>query len=248
MQGSTVLVTGAASGIGRACADLLLQSGSNVAAFDRDAGGLDAAFSAGNKAVITTAGDVSRREDCVASVHAAVERFGRLDALIHCAAMHSSRFWTDLEADELNRVLAVNVTGSFLIAKAAAEHMVKNKTGAIVLTSSSNVITGGVGGAAGLGGPAYVASKAAIVGLVRSLARSLGPEGIRVNAISPGVTDTPMIANYSAEHRAAQVTRSLLGHIANPNEIASVACFLTTPAARYMTGEIVMVNGGANFG
>jgi 3-oxoacyl-[acyl-carrier protein] reductase len=248
MQGSTVLVTGAASGIGKACADLLLQSGANVVAFDRDAGGLNAAFSAGNKPVVTTAGDVSKPEDCVASVNAAVERFGRLDALIHCAAMHSSRFWTDLEADELNRVLAVNVTGSFLIAKAAAQQMVKNKTGAIVLTSSSNVITGGVGGAAGLGGPAYVASKAAIVGLVRSLARSLGPDGIRVNAISPGVTDTPMIANYSAEHRAGQVTRSLLGHIADPDEIASVACFLTTPAARYMTGEVVMVNGGANFG
>lgn len=247
MEGSTVLVTGAASGIGKACADLLLQSGANVAAFDRDAAGLAKAFPAENRPVVTCAGDVSKREDGVAAVKAAVDRFGKLDALIHCAAMHSSRFWTDLEADELNRVLAVNVTGSFLIAKAAAEHMVKNKAGAIVLTSSSNVVTGGVGGAAGLGGPAYVASKAAIIGLVRSLARSLGPNGIRVNAISPGVTDTPMIANYSAEHRAAQVTRAALGHIAAPEEIASVACFLTTPGARYMTGEVVVVNGGANF-
>jgi 3-oxoacyl-[acyl-carrier protein] reductase len=83
---------------------------------------------------------------------------------------------------------------------------------------------------------------------VRSLARSLGPNGIRVNGISPGVTDTPMIANYSSEHRAAQVSRSVLGHIAEPDEIAGVACFLTTPAARYMTGEVVMVNGGSNFG
>jgi NAD(P)-dependent dehydrogenase (short-subunit alcohol dehydrogenase family) len=74
--------------------------------------------------------------------------------------------------------------------------------------------------------PAYVASKAAIVGLVRSLARSLGPEGICVNGISPGVTDTPMISAYSAEHRAAQITRSALGRIGTPDEIASVACFL----------------------
>jgi 3-oxoacyl-[acyl-carrier protein] reductase len=248
MQGSTVLVTGAASGIGRACAELLLQSGANVAAFDRDANGLKATFSSVSWPIATVAGDVSKSDDCVAAVRTAADRFGRVDGLIHCAAIHSSRFWTELEADELNRVLAVNVTGSFLIAKAAAEHMVKNKTGAIVLTSSSNVITGGVGGAAGLGGPAYVASKAAIIGLVRSLARSLGPSGIRVNGISPGVTDTPMIANYSTEHRAAQVTRSALGHIAEPDEIAGVACFLTTPAARYVTGEVVIVNGGSNFG
>jgi NAD(P)-dependent dehydrogenase (short-subunit alcohol dehydrogenase family) len=187
---------------------------------------------------------VKKRRLCCRGQSRGRTRFGRVDGLIHCAAIHSSRFWTELEADELNRVLAVNVTGSFLIAKAAAEHMVKNKTGAIVLTSSSNVITGGVGGAAGLGGPAYVASKAAIIGLVRSL----GPNGIRVNGISPGVTDTPMIANYSTEHRAVQVTRSALGHIAEPDEIAGVACFLTTPAARYVTGEVVIVNGGSNFG
>ncbi len=247
MKASTVLVTGAASGIGKACAEQLLESGANVAVLDRNEAGLRAAFPKA-KSLMICSGDVSAPQTCSGAVSAAVAEFGSLDALVHCAAIHSSRFWSDLEADELNQVLAVNVTGSFLIAKAAATQMAKNKKGAIVLTSSSNVITGGVGGQAGWGGPAYVASKAAIIGLVRSLARSLGPDGVRVNGISPGVTETPMIANYSAEHRAAQVARAPLGHIASPAEIASVACFLMSDGARYMTGEIVIVNGGANFG
>jgi NAD(P)-dependent dehydrogenase (short-subunit alcohol dehydrogenase family) len=248
MQGSTILVTGAASGIGKACVERLLRQGARVVAFDRDESTLRTALSAPAEAIERLAGDVSRADDCAAAVQAAVARFGALDGVIHCAAIHSSRYWTDLGAEELNRVLAVNVTGSFLIAQAAARQMVTQRRGAIVLTSSSNIITGGVGGQAGLGGPAYVASKAAIVGLVRSLARSVGPDGIRVNGIAPGVTDTPMIANYSAEHRAAQATRAVLGHIAGADEIADVACFLAGDGARYMTGEVVIVNGGANFG
>src|SRR5262245_13187567 len=248
MKGSTVLVTGAASGIGKACVAGLLRDGAQVAGFDRDARGLGHALEKEHGSLVSLHGDIASRDDCVAAVGACIDRFGKLDGLIHCAAIHSSRFWTELGADEFNRVLAVNVTGSFLIAQAAAARMVPSRSGMIVLTSSSNVILGGTGGPAGVGGPAYVASKAAIIGLVRSLARSLGPEGICVNGISPGVTDTPMIAGYSAEHRAAQVARSPLGRIGNPDDIASVACFLVSPGARHMTGEVVIVNGGAIFG
>ena len=126
--------------------------------------------------------------------------------------------------------------------------MMTHGGGAILLTSSSNVLAGGVGGEAGTGGPAYVASKSAIVGLVRSLARSLGPHGVTVNGIMPGVTDTPMTADYSKEHRISQALRTPLGRIAAPAEIAEVSCFLISKGARYMTGETVIVNGGANFG
>jgi 3-oxoacyl-[acyl-carrier protein] reductase len=247
MDGFAVLVTGAASGIGNACVTRLLRDGALVVGFDRDAEGLEKCLAA-RPSLATLHGDIADGRDCAAAVDLCVERFGKISALIHCAGIHSSRFWTDLDAEELNRVLAVNVTGSFLIAKAAASRMIARHSGMIVLTSSTNVITGGVGGEAGIGGPAYVASKAAIVGLVRSLARSLGGVGICVNGISPGVTDTPMISAYSAEHRAAQITRSALGRIATPDDIASVACFLISPGARHMTGEVVIVNGGASFG
>jgi 3-oxoacyl-[acyl-carrier protein] reductase len=244
MSAKRILVTGAAGGIGRSCAERLLARGDRVVALDRQ----EITWRGASDTFLPLACDISQTEDCRSAVERAELSFGGLDGLIHCAAIHSSASWEQLEAEELLRVLNVNVGGSFLIAKAAAQAMRKNSTGSIVLTSSSNMITGGVGGAAGMGGPAYVASKAAIVGLVRSLARSLGPLGITINGIVPGVTDTPMIRNYSPEHRAAQELRSPLGRIGTPEDIADVCLFLVSEGARYMTGEMVVVNGGANFG
>jgi 3-oxoacyl-[acyl-carrier protein] reductase len=102
-------------------------------------------------------------------------------------------------------------------------------------------------GGHGRGGPAYVSSKAAIIGLTRALARSLAPRGIRVNAVSPGATDTAMTADYDEEARRKVAERTLLGRIGRPQDIAAVAQFLISDAASYMTGEIVHVNGGGNF-
>lgn len=244
MEKSTAIVTGAASGIGRSCAMRLIAGGSRVLAVDKQPiGWLQPSHDA---AALTC--DIALPDQCNAAVAKAVSAFGKLDALIHCAAIHSSANWETLGAEEMLRVLNVNVVGSFLIAKAAANAMRERGTGAIVLTSSSNVILGGTGGSAGLGGPAYVASKSAIIGLVRSLANSLGPLGITVNGILPGVTDTPMIANYTPEHRAAQQARIPLRRIADPSEIADVCLFLVSKGASYMTGECVIVNGGAQFG
>lgn len=244
----TVLVTGAASGIGKASVRQLHDAGHEVMALDCDLPALRAALGDGDERLDLVAADVSRPADCSGAVERAVSRFGKLDAVLHWAAVHSIAHWTELTAEECNRVLAVNVTGSFLIAQAAARHMLPRKAGAIVLTSSTSTIAGPIGGAAGNGGPAYVASKAAVVGLVRSLARAMGPGGIRVNAISPGVTETPMIATYSADNRAAQSARVPLGRIAQPEEIAAVGGFLISDAASYINGETIIVNGGANFG
>jgi 3-oxoacyl-[acyl-carrier protein] reductase len=119
--------------------------------------------------------------------------------------------------------------------------------GAIVLTSSGSINVGGVGGH-GRGGPAYVSSKAAIIGLTRALARSFAPLGIRVNAVSPGSTDTAMTADYDKEARRKVAERTLVGRMGDPKDIAAVAQFLISDAAGYMTGEIVHVNGGDSFG
>jgi 3-oxoacyl-[acyl-carrier protein] reductase len=244
----TVMVTGAASGIGRACVQQLLDRGHQVGAIDLKRETVLAALPAKATNVEAIACDVSRAADCGAAVASTLKRFGTLDALIHCAAIHSSTFWTELSAEEFNRVLAVNVTGSFLISQAVGKHLEAQKLGAIVMTASTTVIAAGVGGAAGSGGPAYIASKAAITGLVRTMARALGPSNVRVNAVAPGVTETAMIRNYSSENRARVVASTPMGHIGTPEEIADVACFLISHGARYMTGEVVIVNGGANFG
>lgn len=244
----TVLVTGAASGIGKACALHLLQTGHDVLALDLQSDALSAAFPNAGSQLALQAGDISRTEACAAAVEAAVERFGRLDAVIHWAARHSIKTWDELTADEFNHLLAINVTGSFLIAQAAARHMRQYGRGAIVLTSSTAVIHAPIGGPAGNGGPAYVASKAAIIGLVRTLSRALGPDGIRVNGIAPGVTDTPMIQNYSEETRNAQIRQSPSGRIGTPEDIAEAGCMLITESARYVSGEVLIVNGGTSFG
>lgn len=243
-------MTGAASGIGQACALRLLKEGHQVLAFDLARDALENALtgSTGKDRLELFAGDISNPDDCAAAVELGVQRFGKLDAVLHWAARHSTTHWTELDAQECNRVLSVNVTGSFLIAQAVARHMQVRGSGSIVLCSSSSMIAGPIGGEAGNGGPAYVASKAAIVGLVRSLARALGPSGIRVNAVVPGVTETPMIRNYSAENRAIQQARVPLGRIGDPDDIAAIGCFLISDASRYMNGEMVIVNGGANFG
>jgi NAD(P)-dependent dehydrogenase (short-subunit alcohol dehydrogenase family) len=244
----TVLVTGAASGIGNASARQLLARGYEVLAVDLDAKAVRASLKTSGQELEPFSADVSREEDCRAAAERAISRFGKLDALLHWAARHSATYWSDLTAEEFNRILAVNTTGSFLIAQAAARQMLRYKSGAIVLASSTSVIAGTTGGPAGSGGPAYVSSKAAIIGLVRSLARALGPSGIRVNGVSPGVTETPMIGNYSAENRAIQKGRVPLGRLAQADEIASVGTFLISDDARYINGETIIVDGGAAFG
>jgi 3-oxoacyl-[acyl-carrier protein] reductase len=241
----TALVTGAASGIGRATAQALLVAGYNVTACDRDAIPLPDGADADSFLALTC--DVANTEDCTRAVRETVDRFGTLDALLHFAAMHATETWDALDADQFNRVLAVNVTGTFLMAQAAAHWMKDHDGGAIVLTGSGSINVSGLGGH-GRGGPAYVTSKAAIIGLTRSLARSLGPHGIRVNAVSPGATDTAMTAEYSEDARARVAERTVLGRMGSPAEIADVALFLISDAARYMTGEIVNVNGGGSFG
>jgi NAD(P)-dependent dehydrogenase (short-subunit alcohol dehydrogenase family) len=237
----TILVTGAASGIGLSCAERLMAQGDRVAALDAKAISL-----AGGDSLLPLTADVSDLAQCRRAVARTIERFGRLDALCHFAGIHSTASWEDLGEVEFARVLAVNVIGSFNMAKAAAAHMKQHGGGAIVLTSSGSIKVSGVGGGSGRGGPAYVASKAAITGLNQALARSLGRYDIRVNTVSPGATDTPMIADYTPESRDAAARRSFLGRIGRPEDVADVAIFLISDQARFITGEIISVSGGGS--
>jgi NAD(P)-dependent dehydrogenase (short-subunit alcohol dehydrogenase family) len=242
----TYLVTGAAGGIGYACARQLLNERHRVAALDVQAIPSSLSHGIEGAALLSLRADVSSEAECAMAVADTVARFGGLDGLIHMAALHSTLTWEEADAAEFNRILAVNVTGAFLIAKAAAGPMKKAKRGAIVFASSTVMNSGGVGGH-GRGGPAYATSKAAIVGLTRSLAKSLAPHGIRVNAVSPGSTDTPMTADYSEAALALLAERVPLGRIGRADEIAAVACFLAGDGASYIVGDVVNANGGGSF-
>tara|TARA_Y100001936_G_scaffold223903_1_gene241065 strand:+ start:11038 stop:11778 length:741 start_codon:yes stop_codon:yes gene_type:complete len=242
----TVLITGAASGIGNACARLLLERGADVVGFDPQMEKMRETLGQHTNLQFIS-GDVSVENDCINAVATAIENFGKLDGLIHCGAAHSSARWDELDPEEMNKILAINVTGSFLIARAAAQQMKKQGKGSIVLTTSASVLFGVTGGN-GQGGPAYVSSKGAVLALTRSLARGLGPDGIRVNAVSPGITDTPMVAGYTDEQKTAMQQRFPLGRFAKPEEIAEGAIYLISDKASFMTGENMHINGGSNFG
>ena len=240
----TIVVTGAASGIGLACARGLLDAGHQVCGADLQAAPMQSLSDYGSRFAAVQA-DIADATKCKNVVAHALEKFGAVTSLIHMAAAHSTLTWRELEAAHFNRILATNVTGAFLIAQAAAEHM--SAGGSIVLTSSDSVNVSGVGGH-GRGGPAYVSSKAAIIGLTRALARSLAPLKIRVNAVSPGSTATAMTAEYDEEALRKVAERTLIGRIGEAQEIAAVAQFLISDAASYITGEVVHVNGGGYLG
>ena len=246
MTEQVVLVTGTGGGIGAACARGLLEDGNKVTALDVKPVHETVLNAAPEENYIALNVDVSSLDACRDAVKQTIDKFGRLDAVCHFAAIHSTLNWEDVSSEEFNRVLEVNVVGSFHVAKSAGEWMKENGGGAIVLTSSGSVQASGVGGGSGRGGPAYVTSKAAIYGLNRSLARSLGPHGIRVNTVSPGATETPMIAEYTNASRDNAANRSMLGRIGEPEDVADVARFLISDKSRYVTGEFISASGGGS--
>lgn len=241
-----VIVTGAASGIGYACVELLLARGFNVCGLDISpiAGG---AFDAEASHFLPLTTDVTDPQACADAVAACLDRFGKVDALIHMAAVHSTRTWREIDAEHMNEVLKINVTGAFNMSQAAALAMEKSGGGAICLAMSGSIAVSGLGGE-GRGGIAYISSKAAIIGVTRGLARSLAPANIRVNAVSPGSTRTAMTADYSEAAVRHAGSKTLAGRMGEASEIASVALFLISQEAAYIQGQIINVNGGGSLG
>lgn len=248
LKDKAVIVTGAASGIGRACARRLVAEGNRVVAVDLERDRLAAELGEETDTLRFAAGDVARSATADAAAKTAVEAFGTLDCLAHFAAAHSKLNWESADEDEFNRILSINVTGSFLMAKAAARVMIdRSVKGAIVLTASGGVLMGGTG-ENGRGGPAYTTSKGGVLVLVRTLAKSWGKYGIRVNAISPGVVETAMTSEYSEDAMQGAASRAALGRVSQPEEQAAAAIWLLSDEAGFITGENTNINGGAAFG
>lgn len=240
MKGRVALVTGAASGIGLAIAHRFARSGCQVAVFDRDAEA--ARHVADALGGLATTGDVSRPADVRRSVEEVVDRFSRIDILVNNAGTDAAGSVVELDVREWDRVYAVNVRGMFLFAKHAIPSMPRGS--AIVNISSIDALASYPGMAA------YDSSKAAVLALTRTLAIDHGRDGIRVNAICPGYTETPMLAGYFARCEDPAAARQEacalhpLGRLGRPEDIAEVAFFLASDAAAFVTGAHVVADGG----
>lgn len=242
LDGQTVLVTGGASGIGRATCARAARRGARVLVLDVDAAAAaDTVRSLDGEGHAHATADVTDLAQVRAAVSALTEG-ATPTALVVSAGIAQPRTIDEVTPSDLERTFRVNVFGAVYSVQAALPGL-RASGGAIVLLSSVAAQIGG-----GLfGGPHYAASKAALLGLSRSLARELAP-GIRVNAVAPGPTDTPILAELSDEDRRRVAERSLLGRIAKPEEIAEAVLWLLGPDSTHVTGETLSVSGGMFLG
>ena len=237
-SGQVILVTGAASGIGRATVEAVVRGGGSVVAVDR----VDCpVFEVEDHArIVTMHGDVTVQEDNEEWVQRAVKRFGRLDGVALNAGIATSGDILDLPIAEFERVMAVNVTGVLLGIRAAVPELRKVGGGSLVVTAS----TSGIGGDTNMW--PYNASKGAAINLVRGLSQDLGADAIRVNAVCPGPTETGMTTGIKSAPALYESLRAriALGRWGQPAEVAAAISFLLSPASSFITGIALPVDGG----
>jgi NAD(P)-dependent dehydrogenase (short-subunit alcohol dehydrogenase family) len=245
LAGRSVLVTGAASGMGRSTTERLVVEGANVTAVDRDEPGLEETVKladAGDR-VVARAADVSREEDVVAAVDAAVDAFDGLAGVVTCAGIFHPgdlKPAADVTLDDFLHVIGVNLAGTFLAIKYALPHLVR--TGGSIVTIASTAALRGHGFGSG-----YTASKGGVDALTRLVATQYGKQGVRANCICPGGIDTPMTAGRFLTPEASEVfeKRVPLARVGQPEEIASVAAFLLSDDAAYLSGQTIAVDGAS---
>ena len=233
----TVLITGGSRGIGCAMVELFSQQGYKVA-FTYKNSESRAKTLAETTGALAIRADSANEDEVISAVRLASEWLGGIDCLINNAAISSFSLFTDITLDTWNKTLAINLTGAFLYSREVARDMIRRRSGRIINITS---MWGVVGSSCEVH---YSATKAGLIGLTKALAKELGPSGITVNAIAPGVIDTEMNAALSDEDMAALKDETPLMRIGKCEEVAKAALFLAGEGASFITGEIMNLSGG----
>ena len=245
LDGKVAIVTGGARGIGLAIAQRFVAEGAKVVIADVDDSGRAAAQAMGEGKCRFVPTDVGRAEDAARLVAETGTAFGRLDVLVNNAGIIHGADFLELEEADLDRVLRVNLKGAFLVGQQAARRMVEQGkaggTGGAIINMSSINATVAIANQA-----PYCVSKGALSQLTKVMALALAPHNIRVNAIGPGSIMTAMMATVATdqEAKARVLSRTPLGRMGEPEEVAAVAAFLASDDASYVTGETIYVDGG----
>ena len=247
LKRKVAIVTGAASGIGRACAVAFAREGAKVVVADRNEDGgketISAIAAAGHECWFAQV-DVAKEDDVKGMIANTIERWGEINILFNNAGVVLVKTVEEMTEEEWDRVMSINVKAAFLGTKHVVPHMRRNGGGVILNTGSIASFSGQVGT------PAYSASKGAIALLTKSLALDLGRDNIRVNCICPGITDTPMLREHlghgpeGEERIRARLSRVPLGEILSPEDVARAALYLVSDDSAGITGILHIVDGG----
>ncbi len=241
IEGKVAVVTGAAQGIGRAIAETLARAGADIAVVDLDAVRAQetaSAVTAQGRRALAIKANVAEWADVKAMADHVLAEFGRLDILVNNAGITRDGLILRMKEEDWNLVLDVNLKGTFHCTKAVLPAMTKQRGGAMVNIASVVGLMGNAGQAN------YAASKAAVIGFTKTVAREYASRGITVNAVAPGFIETAMTQGLSEEVRTALLKQIPLGRLGSPGDVAEAVRFLVSPEAAYITGHVLHVNGG----
>jgi 3-oxoacyl-[acyl-carrier protein] reductase len=241
LENKVVMITGAGSGIGRETALLFAKEGAKVVITGRTAEKLEEVCNEihenGGKAIFKI-GDVSKREDMDDVVNTAMNEFGRIDILVNNAGINKDALVTTMTKEQWNGVIEVDLTGTFNCIQAVVDVMINQGSGVIINASSISGIYGNIGQVN------YASAKAGLIGLTKTLAKELGKKGVRVNAVAPGFTITPMTSKVPDKILEMMKEKIPLHRLAEPIDIAYAYLYLASDEARYVNGAVLSVDGG----